>query len=380
MNLRQKRWFSTALPIVTAVLLAAPELAAQSYDMLDYMRHNDQAQANMLELSGGGVQPIRDYNDGTNRFFIVKSFADPQGRGPEYEEYTWDPSYIYLVRDTSWQPEHWCNGQQTSFELWTGQRNRGARFPRFVTSGSTYNPPGSVIKARKEGNGCALCNSPSDSDGQVVSATYRFDRLPTKTFNTGVTLSDVMKVTVTAGVGQGEIYYFSKTLGFVGYEDAAGWAHYDSPGGIYEVVALHPCPGAGGCTWYQSRAPNVYHQIGESDGLDWSANVTEHGAGYLSYGPYDPKWGVGTHRALWYLQIDNRSANNDVVATIDVVTAAGTRVLARRDVRRMEFTSTYTWQWFALYFDYPSFEQVEVRIYWHDRAYIKHGGTYICKP
>ncbi len=88
--------------------------------------------------------------------------ADQQGQGADYEEYTWDQSYIYLIRDTSWQQEHWCDGQETSFELWNGGVNRGARFP------------------------------------------------------------DVMRVRITGGVGTGETYYFTKTLGFVVYAAAAG--------------------------------------------------------------------------------------------------------------------------------------------------------------
>lgn len=171
-------------------------------------------------------------------------------------------------------------------------------------------------------------------------------------------------------------------IGAVGYEDPYQWSRYSgvaNNGNDFEVAAKHPCPGATGCTWYQSRASNVYHQIGEPDGYDWSATVWKHSAGYLSYGPYDSKWGIGAHNAQFYLMIDNRSADNGDVVTVDVVTDQGRRVLARRNVKRQEFNATYTWQFFVIPFSYPSFEQVEVRVYWHDIAYIKHGGTYICK-
>lgn len=373
------------LLVALAVLLSTVSIQAQTYDMLDYMFHDNQKKANVLNLSGGGSQPIRAYSVGGNRFYITKQHPDGNGFASEYEEYTYDSNYIYLVRDTSWQPDNWCSGQQTSFELWTGGRNRGARFPRYVYDNQEVTPPAAIIKARKEGNGCGLCNAPKgDSDGQYVTSTYRFDHLSSKTFYTGQTVYDVIKVAIIGGVAseKNEVYYFSKSLGWVGFEDTDGWAHYSGPangGNDFEVLAKDACPGATGCTWYQSQSGTVYHQTGEPDGYDWSANVWEHGAGYLAYGPYDPKWGIGWHNAYFYLMIDNNSADNAVVATIDVVTDQGRRVMARRDIRRTEFSSPYTWQFFSLSFFYPSFEETEVRIYWHDNAYIKHGGTYICK-
>lgn len=358
-----------------------------AYDMLDYMRNDNEAKANMLKQNGSGYQPIRSYlaPAASDRFYITKSFPDGIGQATEFEEYTWDSSYIYLVRDTSWQLENWCEGQQTSFELWTGGRNRGARFPRYVTNGQVATPPSYIIKARKEGNGCGLCNSPYDSDGQYVNATYRFEKLASKFFShTGKTVNDVIKVSIIGGVGSDrhEVYYFAKSLGWVGFESDDAWAHYDGPangGNNYEVVIKNPCPGTSGCVWFDSRSPVTYHLVGGVDGLDWSANVALHPAGYMAYGPYTTLFGSGQHRADFQVMIDNRTANNDVVVTLDVVTAAGGRVLVSRDVRRQEFTNTYTWQTFSLYFNYPSFEELEVRIYWHDRAYIKHNGTYICK-
>lgn len=354
-----------------------------AYDMLDYMRSDTPAKPNMLKQNGNGVQPIRSYDVTSDRFYITKAFADGSGKSPEYEEYTWDSNYIYLVRDTSWQPENWCNGQQTSFELWTGGRNRGVRFPRYVTHGQVAPVPSYIIKARKEGNGCGLCDSPFDSNGLYTNATYRFEKLASKFFSqTGKTVNDVIKVSILEGVGsdQNEVFYFAKALGWVGFESDDAWSHFQEQSSTnYEVLAKDACPGTSGCVWFDSRSPVVYHLVGGVDGLDWSANVALHPAGYLAYGPYTQLFAVGSHRADFQLMIDNRTANNDIVVTLDVVTAAGQRLLARREVRRQEFTSIYTWQTFSLFFNYPSFEELEVRIYWHDRAYIRHNGTNICK-
>ena len=145
------------------------------------------------------------------------------------------------------------------------------------------------------------------------------------------------------------------------------------------VTVYYDEPGATGCTWYGPQASNVYHLIGRPDGSDWYASVGLDSSGFLSYGPYDTKWGVGSHVAGWFLLIDNNSADNGVVATIDVVTNYGQRLLARREIRRQKFTAPYLLQLFNLNFENPNFEPTEVRIYWHDIAYIKHGGSYICK-
>lgn len=363
--------------------LAVGGLQAQTYDMLDYMMNNDTNKAILFTTNDNQTQVIRTYfAPGTSdRFYITKNY---DGTGAtDYEEYTFDNNYIYLVRDTSWQPSNWCSGQQTMFELWTGNRNRGVRFPRYVQHNQLITVPGSVIKARLEGN-CAYCNGPTDSDGQTVAATYRFTKLGSKHFAaTGQTLYDLIKVTVEDGAGTGESYYFSKTLGWVGYEDGNQTSYYSgyaNNGNNFQVQAKDACTGVSGCTWYHANSSNIYHQIGEPDGYDWSANTVEHNSGFLTYGPYESKWGTGSHYAQFLLSIDNNWADNAVVATVDVVTAGGTRVLASRNIRRQEFSSPNSWQWFTIWFSYPSFEQVEARVYWHDNSYLKHGQSYICKP
>lgn len=135
--------------------------------------------------------------------------------------------------------------------------------------------------------------------------------------------------------------------------------------------------GATGWTWYQSQSASMYHQIGRPDGYDWSASVALDPPGYLIYGPYDTKYGEGRHTAWYYLMIDNNTANNDVVATLDVVTNYGGTVLARRDIRRQEFTAANQWQWFTFDFFDTCFGNVETRLYWADRAYLKVGGVYV---
>jgi hypothetical protein len=160
------------------------------------------------------------------------------------------------------------------------------------------------------------------------------------------------------------------------------WA-YDGNGGLHSYPTQRsvttPFCGEGFSGWksWGAQAAGIGHNIGRADGSDWSANVYQDGPGFLSYGPYDRSFGQGPHTAWFHLLIDNNTAVNDLVATIDVVTEYGGRVLARRNIYRHEFSAAYQKQWFQLNFDNPCFGQVEARVYWHDRAYMNFGFLYI---
>lgn len=359
-----------------------------TYSMLDYMMNDQPNKSIILKTRNGDTQVFREYFDpqGGNRFYITKNW---NGTGAdEYEEYTYDDNSIYLVRDTSWQAENSCSGQPTMMELWTGGRNRAVRFPRYITLGSnavTWATPAFDVKARLEGNGCSLCNtSPATGTNQIWTWRFRFHA--SYLLETGVAVPNVIKAELISGpgAGNGEYYLFSKGLGWIGYgETVTGkWSHFShlaEGGNDFPIVIQPPCSGQGGCIDYQSNAGNVYHQTGSLFGTDWETRTSAHNAGFMAYGPYDRRWGNGPHTANFRLMIDNRTADNAVVATIDVVTASGARVLARRDVRRQEFTGTYAWQNFALSMMSPSFEELETRIYWHDNAYIRHDKTQVCR-
>jgi surface antigen len=147
---------------------------------------------------------------------------------------------------------------------------------------------------------------------------------------------------------------------------------------FFKLATVGGSCGAGhsGCKWWHSGS--LQHIIGRQDGYDWSASVGLDDAGFLVYGPYDGAFGEGSHTAWFYLMIDNNTANNDVVLTLDAVTNYGNTVLARREIRRKEFSGANTWQWFQLDFSNPCFGNLETRIYWHDKAFVKFGQLYIC--
>jgi hypothetical protein len=114
------------------------------------------------------------------------------------------------------------------------------------------------------------------------------------------------------------------------------------------------------------------HQIGSANGDGWAAS-TALSAGHLAYGPYATTWGQGGGKAVFRLMIDNRSADNVRVLTVDVYDADMNEILATRDIRRQEFDAALTYQDFELWFELRARvgHRMETRVYWHDTAYIK---------
>jgi hypothetical protein len=113
------------------------------------------------------------------------------------------------------------------------------------------------------------------------------------------------------------------------------------------------------------------HRIGYANGEGWAVNTT-YSAGHMAYGPYATTWGQGGGKAVFRMMIDNRSADNGRVLTVDVFDADTNEILATRDIRRQEFDQTFTYQDFELWFELRSRigHRMETRVYWHDTAYI----------
>jgi hypothetical protein len=116
---------------------------------------------------------------------------------------------------------------------------------------------------------------------------------------------------------------------------------------------------------------NLSHQIGRQDGDGWSVNVRDTPSRYMCYGPYTTSVPSGNRTATYRMLLDNVTADNNRILTLDVYNATTGVVLARRDVRRLEFSSAFTYQDFTLNFNAPSGNQLEFRTFWHGSSYAK---------
>lgn len=121
---------------------------------------------------------------------------------------------------------------------------------------------------------------------------------------------------------------------------------------------------------FQSES-HAYHQTGRLDGDGWSVRVGDPKDRAMNFGPYTTAVNPGQRTATFRLMIDNRSANNDHILTIDVYDANSDRVIASRKVTRGQFSSASAYQNFDLSFTAQSGQRLEFRTFWHGGAYVR---------
>lgn len=135
---------------------------------------------------------------------------------------------------------------------------------------------------------------------------------------------------------------------------------------------------------WEAEGPNLYHQIGRADGEGWSASTPIDPVAYLVYGPYVTDIPVGENVAVFKMLVDNNTADNLMVIRLDVYDATAGTVLAQRDITRLQFTSTFHYEFFSLPFlNTVAGHQMEFRIYWNkvsyvnvDRVFVNYGNSY----
>jgi hypothetical protein len=126
-------------------------------------------------------------------------------------------------------------------------------------------------------------------------------------------------------------------------------------------------------TFYMDQ---LSHLRGRFEGSDYSCNVAMDEAGTMTFGPYVNFVKARKYTALFKLLVDNNTANNAQVATIEVYNYDLKQVLATKTITRMEFTAPWTYNYFPLkfytpgHFDEPT-GRIEFRVFWKDASYMK---------
>lgn len=166
-------------------------------------------------------------------------------------------------------------------------------------------------------------------------------------------------------------------LNVVNGEPFVYYAVYPAGGGnLTKRARLVPLPAL--LSWSATSLP---HLIGRADADGWSASAG--GAvidppGFLQYGPYTPQVPTGSRSAVWELMIDNHTFDNSTVVRLDLFDATTATVLAQRDVGRQEWTAPFEYQPFSMPFELDAARaghQLEFRVYWTQRAYVRHKGV-----
>lgn len=175
-------------------------------------------------------------------------------------------------------------------------------------------------------------------------------------------------------------YYIKYSTGWNGSSvPCVGRAHStDGVSWVDDGIALAP----GGVPWWGWLQSSMSHQVGRRDGDGWSANVAQdRGPAYLCYGPYTTAVESGgvPCEAQFYLMIDNNTADNGLVAILDVRDAdSGHELALNRYVYRRDFRATMTYQKFGINFVTPDqVHRLEFRVYWQGSSYMKVGSVYV---
>lgn len=119
------------------------------------------------------------------------------------------------------------------------------------------------------------------------------------------------------------------------------------------------------------------HLVGRVEADGWSATTADRPE-RLVYGPYTRDIPAGRYDVAFRMMIDNNSADNAIVAHIDIndfdggrVLGCGNCIMASSDIRRMDFTNPHLYQVFVLSFTSPGPHRLEFRTAWTGRAYIR---------
>jgi hypothetical protein len=117
---------------------------------------------------------------------------------------------------------------------------------------------------------------------------------------------------------------------------------------------------------------DVMHQIGRIEGDGWVVSTQNDQLGFHTYGPYATDLPLGQKAVNFTLLIDNNSAENNIIATLEVFDFASGDILAQRQIRRMDFLNPMAVQTFSLPYTLSAPNHViEFRILWHGIAYMK---------
>ena len=131
-----------------------------------------------------------------------------------------------------------------------------------------------------------------------------------------------------------------------------------------------------------------YHQTGRRDGDGWSATVRDPSRAYLQYGPYINvgPWAeaggsglsAGSHTATFRLMLDNVTADNSRILTIDVFDAKTGQSVKKLDITRKMFdTGAFRYKGFTLDFMASPGQQLEFRTFYWGGAYVRQDSVRI---
>ena len=143
---------------------------------------------------------------------------------------------------------------------------------------------------------------------------------------------------------------------------------FSAPAATQDLITLwFPSP-----RW-ETEGASLSHATGHLDGDGWLCQAGIDAPGlFMVYGPYDTSLPTGPNTASYRMKIDNNTANNNAVVSIDVRDNTNGAILASQTITRQQFSIAGDWVTFALPFTLATAgHALEFRVYWMGGAYIK---------
>lgn len=127
---------------------------------------------------------------------------------------------------------------------------------------------------------------------------------------------------------------------------------------------------------YEPKA-GLSHAVGRAEADGWSASTGPDAKGHMIFGPYAKDWGGGAVQAVVSMMVDDHTADDLPVVTLEIYDATAGAILASREVRRRELRAPMKLQRFTLDagLEGHAGDEMELRVYWHDVSYVKVSGV-----
>ncbi len=147
---------------------------------------------------------------------------------------------------------------------------------------------------------------------------------------------------------------------------------YDGPEWVVSKDKIYAYFRSGKWERKEAEYSNFASKCGSKDSLGWFCNKSIcKNPCHMTYGVQLRNPGRSSRRADFNLLIDDNTADDSVVATIDVYDAKNRIILAVRPIRRKEFLKPLVYQSFQLEYSANESQELEYRVYYHPLAYIK---------
>jgi hypothetical protein len=143
---------------------------------------------------------------------------------------------------------------------------------------------------------------------------------------------------------------------------------FSPPAATQDLITLsYPPP------HWEAEGPSLSHATGHLDGDGWLCQTGIDAPNlFMIFGPYDTSLPPGPNTAFFRLKIDNNTADNAAMVSIDVRDNTNGAILASRTLTRQQFSIAGDWVTFALPFSIPAAgHAIELRVFWMGGAYIK---------